>query len=401
MHAKFFCTIFLVAVELSYADPNQFLIERGLVVSQGRQGVSSSVRGTIESLTTSGTAVKKGDFLFELDTSNMQLQRDEKFDLIERLKRELTEKEKSIDEKEALYGLMKKWLVAKVEHQKLQYKLATRRLPTEEERIATIPLEITQLKLEAANEALNRQQRLIEAGFAAASSITSKQLKVKGLELQLLQDQQSLTFAKDGATPEDELELNVKLEVAQAELDRQQAEHDHEMKILKSQLSELQLNLENAQIQFHVIENNLKNTKVVAQKEGVWVLKKYRDWWRGGTWTDIHLGVNVDEYQVVGDLIDPNVLSIEVLLHEADRLKIEIDQRCELKFPALNGATVQGVLGSISKIAKDRLDLAQNGTEVQPSRYGLFQVLITPDSILPDLKPGMSAIVSIPLKATL
>ena len=372
------------------------LRERGRVVSQGRQGVSSRIRGVILRLKPTGTPVKKGDFLFELDVNQLEEARDLKTEALERFKREILEKEVSMKEKQELYSLKAKWLSDKVAHQKLQYDMVARELPEVEERIGTIPLEITQLKLEEAKEELKRQERIIEAGFAAPNSITSKELRMNSLELQLLKDKQSIKVLKEGASLEEELELKIKLKTAEDEMNRQQAEHDHEINVLKSQLKELYVELKHDSIQLDVLNQNLKYSIGYAERDGIWVLKRYRDWWQGGVWRDMNLGKNVGEYQVVGDLIDPHVLNIEVLIHEADRSKIAIDQECELYFPALKKPKVKGRLSSISEIAKDRLDLAESGEESSHSRYGLFQVFIKLETELEGLKPGMSSTIYIP-----
>lgn len=388
--------LFLLIIHSGGADiSTDVIVERGLIVSQGRQGVSTKIRGTIEKLTPSGTLVKKGDFLFRLDTSALQVRYDEMKEALSRQLQEIEEKKGSMKEKVELYTMKAKWLEAKVKHHQLEYDLAVQPLPKEEERISTIPIEITKLKLDEAEEELERQKRLIDAGFAASSSLTPKELRLNSLRLQLLKDKQDLELLKQGTSLEQRLELEVKLKIAKDEMNRQQAEHDHEMKVLASQLKELEVRYEHEKIQLKVVEENLKYTDVHAAKDGVWVLKKYRDWWRGGAWRDMHLGKSVGEYQVLGDLIDPNVLSIQIKLHESDRKKIKLDQRCSIRFPALSGQRVDGHLSSISKIAKDRLDLSENGEEVELSRYGLFEVYITPEVMLPELKPGMSAIVTI------
>jgi multidrug resistance efflux pump len=399
---RFCVTIFILALTSStYLSASELshdiLVERGMIVSQGRQGVSTRIRGIIEKLTPSGTLVKEGDFLFKLDTSALQIRHDEMREALDRQVQEIEEKKDSMREKEDLYTLKEKWLKAKVEHHQLEYNLAIRPLLKDEERIASIPIEITKLKLDEAQEGLDRQNRLIEAGFASPSSLTPKELRLNSLRLQLLKDQQSLELLRKGTSLEERLELEVKLKAARGEMNRQQAEHNHEMKVLASQLKELEVKYEHEKVQLEVVTENLKYTDARAAKDGVWVLKKYRDWWRGGVWRDMHLGKSVSEYQVLGDLIDPNVLSIQIKLHESDRKKIKLDQRCSLRFPALSGQRVDGRLSSISKIAKDRLDLSENGEEVELSHYGLFEVYITPEVLLPDLKPGMSAIVTIPI----
>ena len=385
------------AIELS----TDIIVERGLVVSQGRQGVSTKIKGLIEKITPSGTIVKKGDFLFRLDTSNMQLSHDKKAESLEIRAREIEEKKVSIQEKEALFELETRWLKAKVDHQKIQYDEKNRSLTPDELRLANIPIELSKLKLDGAQEEFKRQKKLIESGFASASSITSKQLRLNSLELQLLKDQQSLALLKEGASPEERLELKVKLKTAQDQMNRQKTEFDHDLKVLHSELKELEIEYDHEKIQLGVVAQNLEYTDTYAEKDGIWILKKYRDWWRGGLWRDMHLGKNVDEFQVLGDLVDTNLLNIEVMIHEVDRNKIRMDQRCIISFPALGGKKVGGVLSSISKIAKDKLDLSENGEEVELSRYGLFQVFIKPDRLLPDLKPGMSAVVSIPALAGL
>lgn len=376
---------------------HDIIVERGMIVSQGRQGVSTRIRGVLEKLTPSGTLVKKGDFLFRLDTSALQIRHDEMKEALSRQAQEIEEKKESMREKVDLYNLKAKWLKARVGHHQLEVDLAVQPLPKEEERVASIPIEITKIKLDEAQEELDRQKRLIEAGFAAESSLTPKELRLNSLRLQLLKDRQSLELIKRGISLEERLELEVKLKTARDEMNRQQAEHDHEMKVLASQLKELEVKYQHEKVQLDVVIQNLKHTDVYAEKDGVWVLKKYRDWWRGGVWRDMHLGKSVGEYQVLGDLIDPDVLSIQIKLHESDRKKIKLDQRCSIRFPALSGQRVDGRLSSISKIAKDRLDLSENGEEVELSHYGLFEVYITPEVLLPDLKPGMSAIVTIPI----
>ena len=344
------------------------------------------------------TVVKKGDLLFSINV-------DDHIKNLEEAEESLEEKEKSYEEhkinledilirNQLQIDALEKELIV----EKFIFKDELSKPYDHEVRKIELQMKLNQINLERSREKLKRQQELITQGFAKPGSLQKFELQVKNFEATRENQKLELKTLKEGILNERKIELEVKLKKIENEIQQLKVKAENEKKRVQANMTITMHGIFHTKKKIKNLKDFIDNQHCHAPIEGIWKINQYRDWGRGGKWFSYNTGAHCYKNLRVGQIINPNNMMLEVLLHEVDIKKINLNTICKVYIPALKNKEHQATITKVSKLARDKLDLAMAGTENNPSRFGLFKTLLEFKQISSDFKLGMSARVIIPLE---
>lgn len=372
--------------------------ETGLISNRSATIIKSLSAGKVSFMLDDYSNVKKGDLLFSINV-------DDHLKNLEEAEESLEEKEKNYEEhalnledilvrnKLQIEILEKELLV-----EKFIYKDELSKPYSHEVRKIELQMKLNKINLERSDEKLRRQKELITQGFAKQGSLKKFELQVKNFKAARENQKLELQILKEGILNERKVELEVKLKKIENEIQQLKMKAENEKKRIQANMKITMHKIFHTKKKIKNLKDFIANQHCHAPTEGIWKINQYRDWGRGGKWFSYNTGVDSYKNLRVGQIINPNNMMLEVLLHEVDIKKIKLNTLCKVYIPALKNKEYQATITKISKLARDKLDLAMAGTENNPSRFGLFKTLLEFKQISSDFKLGMSARVIIPLE---
>ena len=367
------------------------LYQRGIVTAKESFPVIVLCQGYILELTETGKKVQVGDPILVMDDAKVQdLINNEEITIesqklaLEQLKKELEflhlEKSKNLEVSKA------KW-----EHAVLieQYEKSK---PTQDDiQIMSIDEELAQRTLQSAILDLKSQQRLVEKGFLSESALKPFELRVETAKTFLNETKLKNEILKRGIHAEKRVELETKTKSAKSTWER--AAKNFERLILRK-MQEIdatigRLNLRNLQLKKLLEEKS--QAIVIAEKEGILIRKKYRDWRAGGIATEMKPGIEKYKMDVVAEIMDPSSTEIQAAFNEADFHRLRVGMEVEIKLPSKPGLTFNGKVSYLGSIAKDRNKVDPTTNLDGESGVMTYNAKISFESSNSQLRPGMSA----------
>ena len=380
--------VFLCIPSLQAAD----FVERGRVYAQKPFPIVVDFNGIVTYFCKSGTLVKKGDLLMETSTDTFVTWLEETTLSLQNKEVELKLNESILQTIEKVEDSKRAMYAAELAHAQLVLSHMKKGLTTSQRRALSIEIELLELELDEYKQKEVRQQRLITKGFAIESSINSIKRQLAAKEVALQTAQTNRIQQLKGAQPEDLIEQEAEVERLFLKTQR----HSKRMLIL---LRERELTIEKRQAEIdkfkHLIKKRSREAvlaRSLAPQEGIFFLRQHRDWASPTGWSEHQAGSKKWSGDIIGDLINPQELQIEVLVHEADISQLYQGMEVGIALPALGAIQLTGKLKELSQLGKDLKDLSPLGTSSGLSQQAYFSVVIEVTPSKEKLVIGMSAI---------
>ena len=176
------------------------------------------------------------------------------------------------------------------------------------------------------------------------------------------------------------------LNVTKSKLALQKAREqmDNFEKSYKSQMALVEINRSQAEINLKKIESDMKLLKIDAPQDGILI---YGDNWASNR--KVQTGDSIFPGMEVASLPDLSSMQVLGFVYDTEYSNLSPGQRCRVRFDALPGYEVGGVIESLTSVA---------GRKNFASDQKVFQTVVRLDRVDVDmLKPGMTAQVDVPL----
>jgi HlyD family secretion protein len=179
-------------------------------------------------------------------------------------------------------------------------------------------------------------------------------------------------------------QYQLNLEKAKLSLQKAKEQMDNFEKTYSSQMTLVEINRSQAEINLKKIESDMALLKIDAPQDGILV---YGDNWQSNR--KMQPGDNVFHGMEVASLPDVSSMQVVGYVYDTEYGLLQRDMRCTMTLDALPGYQMSGRIGSLTSVAS-RKGFA--------SQKKVFQAVIQPDKVDPALmKPGMTARIRIPL----
>jgi len=367
--------------------------ERGVIAASNISLVQTTTSGSILFLRKNGEKVKKGDVVARIDTSNYD---DDIAEIALELKGEeldLNFNKKKAELMEKNYRNRTSEYKKKYEHAILEKEYEFDKPDKEEMRKLEIQFELKKLDLEEADANLKRQMNLYNKGFLSKASLEPYERRFETAKEKVKEAKLDIEIAKKGITKERrvELEQNVlrskaDLERAEKRMMRKLGEIADIIKVSEQKIAELLHRKDN-------LMYKLSHSTCYASQDGYFKIRKYYDFRSGGQYSQYAAGVGIRERDVIGEVVDPGEMRVDVIFNESDFHRLKTGLKVEISLPAYSESKFAGQLNRLGAIGKDRnLWLEElSGT----SGVSMYNAEINFEAKGVYLHPGMSAMVKI------
>lgn len=389
-------TVIVEWISITEQQIERTVAERGVVAASKISLVQTSTSGSILYLRKDGEKVKKGDVVARIDTSNYD-------DDIAEIQLELKGEELDLNFNKKKAELMEKSLrnkasefKKKYEHAVLEKEFEFTRPDKEEMRKLEIQLELKKLDHEEAEANLIRQQNLFNKGFLSKASLEPFERRFQTAKEKVKEAKLDIEIAKKGITKERRVELEQNVLRSKADYDRAEkrmlrklGEIADIIKVSEQKIAELLHRKDN-------LMYKLNHSTCYANQDGYFKIRKYFDYRSRGQYSEYAVGVAIRERDVIGEVVDPGEMKVDVIFNESDFHKLKTGLKVEIALPAFSERKFIGQLNRLGAIGKDRnLWLEELSGSSGVSMYNA-EINFEADGVY--LHPGMSAMVKIYLE---
>jgi multidrug resistance efflux pump len=375
---------------------------RGILEARHVERVVSRTGGVIDKLPDTGTPVKKGDVVLGMDTDIV------KWSPALVLATEARDIEKLELEREAAQAEMRRLRAdteKKVAH--LGKKLATAELslrraragitPFEDEQL-TNEIQIAELAVQGARDALAHQQRLHEAGVVTAAALEPFEKRVAAAKLALAEKQRELVLRREEQAREKVAAIEAEIALDKAAMDDTRAGMERKLREIESSIAVTDIQLEMKRTGLEKTRSKRTNAIVRAGIDGLFQVLEFQSWKSGDRWSPYTVGMETrDPGTHFANVLDTREMDIQLAIHQSDLAGLAKGMRTEIVLPAYPGRTFTGELTHFSGTGYDRYDLAPRGHDREPAGVVVCRGTVSFDSQGMRLWPGMSALVDLVL----
>jgi HlyD family secretion protein len=325
-----------VSVPTTKAQNEEFVLkvtEIGKVKARKFVPVSAPFSGKIMKLTKEGSVVKKGDFLAQMDATELtRKQRDEGLDF----KQAMADVTKALEELRIL------------------------RISTELDlKDKKSQLEYDRSELEDARAKLKRQQRLFKEQIVTRQNVEDEEIKVRSRELAVKKD-------------------TIALEVAKKKNLSDLTKKNAEITILRIKAEKKKLDLDSA-------SEDLDHATIKAPEGGIVV---FLDVWRAGQMGKLSEGDDVGRRANIMEIPDLSSLLVIVPVRETDIHRVKVGAEAVIKLEADPNSVFHGKVEKIDRVAKEPLPW-ENPTAPGQKTFEVTLALKETDAAR--IRPGMTA----------
>lgn len=371
---------------------------RGLLQSSRSVPVIVMTNGRISELAKQGAVVKKGDVLCVIDDSSAR-------ENIENQETQLNANELELEQLHAQYELADfqeqnkvKLCRARLENAILA-EAEELAVPDEDDRrLLEIDEQLATLDVQDAQENYDRQYRMLQKKYISPSALEPYERTLENAKANLKEMLLKNNITRKGATQERRIELRKAVERAQSNLDRVDLKRKRRLNDIKAQINASEKNL--ATINFS-IENSQKQidaATIHSPADGIFLIKIFRDWASGGTLREVYVGNNKNLYDVIGEIIDPTVMKIRLVVNEADFPLLAEGMPVTVTLPAFPGRAFKGSISQLGAIGKERNKVDPTAISDGVSEVIMYNASIVFDGEGTSFNPGMSALISVQTK---
>lgn len=373
------------------------IVERGVLSSRDAVPVLAMAEGDIIEIVRTGTRVDQDQVLVRIDAEDLRERVDE-------LRLEVETARMNLDVHRAEYALTRLREENRLAVQGERLAVARLReaqvktpLQPEDRRLLEIDLALAELSLEDAQDALVRQERLLEKDFVAASMVAPYRRRVRSAEARLEEIRATISLREKGQNAELVVEQEQQVARLEAQIERGRRAMARRLQAVTNRIVASVAGMNKDAYLLEREEAALHETETRAPTNGIFSVRLFRDWRSGGNWQEFKPGISVRRTDILGDVINPGSMSVEFMVHEVDIGSVETGMPVRITVPALAGRVFDGTLVRLGGLGRDRYDIAAPGQEESRTGVTVFNAIADIHGADAEFCPGMSALVEIAL----
>lgn len=368
---------------------------RGILQTAQQIPVVAMTRGRITEMLKQGAEVKKGDVLFRIDDTTAREE-------IENQETSLNNAQLTIEQLNAQYDLVEfqennnvKQCEKRLEHAELEEREELSQPNERDRRLMDIEEELAKLDVTDAEENYAREKRMYEKKYITLSALEPYERALENAKATLEELVLKNQLTRKGATDERRVELKKNVERARANLQRVGLRRKRRLDDIKAQIDASQKDLASIEFTIKHSQDEIDAAAVLAPCDGIFKILSYRDWTNGGLYREIAVGDEKRLYDVVGHIIDPRDMRVRLVVNEADFAILKEGMPVKVTFPAMPGKVLDGDVGIMGAIGKDRSQVDPTAIGGDESEVSMFNADINLHGDGTVFHPGMSAIITV------
>ena len=368
------------------------LHERGHVIPYDKVAIQLGSPGNILFIKDDNATVKKGELLVSIDNQLILSE-------VVKLKRSLNSLELYRDQHVAKMAYRLKRYQEMIESAERRYKHALKYYEYEvgkphKERLEILQINqrLSELELDNSKSIEALEKRLFDKGFISQTAF-DRVIRDRKMDREKLNQTLAEIAAEKKGTPKEELEEEkIKVERLEIELQQKRDQLARGIDEHENKLDELKATIEAKLIEIKQNEETSRNSKAYAPEDGIFIIRKVRDWSAGGVFTPFAQGRGVREDTIVADIISPKKLEIQCLVNETDYHKLRVGDPATLTFDAYPNLELKATIKLVAGVGQDRNIWmpVQDG----PSEVYLFNTILHLETPNQSLFPNMSTNIS-------
>lgn len=352
---------------------------------QGSTGASTTIKSIIDD----GSNVKKGDLLVELDDSA----------LLETLKQQKITLDQALAARvkaETDYEIGKSQNESDIKTAEVNIELAELDLKKfiEGEFPQSLKdvvgrISMAESDLEMQRDRTSWMDRMVKKGYQTSSQAQAEHSKLDSTELALKKVQEELRVLQNYTKLRTETDLRSKLAEAKRALVRIKSQAKaKELQTRTDQTSKQSVHQQEEK-RYHEIEDEIKKCRIFSPQEGmvVYVIPDQARFGSGSQQSGIMEGEPVREGQKLMRIPNLQKMRVAVRIHEAMVSRVREGQPVQVRIDAYPGRVLHGHVSKVATVASQQDWLSAD--------VKVYQSQVTIDGVCKDLKPGMSAEVTI------
>jgi len=347
----------------------------GSLESAQEIAVRAEIDGTLVDIGPDNTAVKPGDFAFQLDTKDLVKQRED-------LAAALADAEEALSNQEATGETQLAQAAADAEGAQESLRLAQEKAQADVEQ-AKAQVKFVEGQAARAERELSRAQRLAKLNYIAGTRLRDAEKSYRQQQFALEQQRAQLADTEKRAEEQVKAQQTA-LTLAQNALETSTADNE-------SHLEDSRLGVAGAQRRLDQVEKKIKQCTATAPTAGMMVVQV-----NDSNWPErrpYRLGDAVSSGGSPVKVFDPNKMQVRCNIGEMDILRVHQGQRAWVTTPSRADKRYRGRVALVEELAQTS-DVWSGGS---PGKK-VFGVLVTMEEADPvNLRPGMTVDLEIEL----
>lgn len=360
------------------------VLQRGNLAAKDAIVIQSELEGqtTILDLVAEGTFVKPGDWLVDLDSSDLTDKKVAQDIAVQNAEAAYTKAKASYDIQESqnksdIEVAERKLTFAQIDQRKyLEGDFEQEKKAAEEE------IKLAEAELAKAKNTYDWSKSLAERGFLTKSELDRDELDYERGRIRLEQSQRALDLFARFDDPRRRTELDSNLKEAQRGLERAKLQAASRLVDFESALltSKSKLDLEKAKQTKYV--DQLTKAKIYAKDSGMVVYARTEGGRMGGG-DPIQKGTQVRERQEILTIPRTTGLIVEASVHESVLKRVNVGNRCKVRVDTIPEREFDGTVSFVALLAD------KNSWWANPNQR-LYRTEIQVTNPAPEMRPGMS-----------
>lgn len=381
-------TVRLLPVELTVR-------QRGILECADSSPAVVRTHGRILEIVAQGTPIRKGEKVFEVETSEARSAVEQRESTRDRAKLDL-------EILRARYGLVEyqeseqlQVSQAELGHARLAEGEELGKPDAEDLRLLAIEKEQAELDVQDSREECQQQRRLYERNFISLTLLQSFERRAENASAQLQEVERKIALRRKGVTEERRIELRRAVERAEAAVARAEKQKERKLAEIQAQslAAEARIGAEEHALAKHAQE--IAQAVTAADRDGTVKVRQYFDWRNGGRLRDRVAGDEVDPQDIIADVINREQMLVKLVVNEADFHVLRQGMAVRVTLPALPEKRFAGRVEQLGAIGRDRNLIDPTARSGGRSGITMFNAEISFVGDGTAFQPGMSAMVEI------
>jgi multidrug resistance efflux pump len=361
--------------------------------------IQAEITGVITEIAEDGSPVEQGQTLFKLDEEELQNKLETELEALEQAREDL---ESQLAEYAVLtnsFHIRTQLKVAERDHAALELERGSIPLTEEETRLMEIDIALAELDLQEKEAELVRQEELVRRNFAPPSSIDRIRLETAAAKTFLEEKQSQFALARQPVTEEDRLTLKAALDKAEKEVQRNEERQALQLRTQDLTLKGQEIDIRHKVEYIERLREDIKRVHHTAPTDGI--VRLFRTYaWAARAWQPLSVGKRINARDMAATIVDPNQLSLRLMLHESDFPEVKPGQPVRAYLTAFPDEEITGRIASVAEVGQDRDDLSPLYNQSPPIGQALFLARVDLDIEDTNAMPGMTTHVEIEVAAS-
>jgi len=372
----------------------RLLNEVGTLEAKELSRIQAEIDGVITEIAEDGTFVKAGQLILKLDEEELQNQLEAEFEKLEQVQEDFQSQLAEYAVLTNSFQITTQLKKMERDHAALELEQGSVPLTEEDIRLHEIDIALAELDLQEDEARLARQEELVKQNFAPASSLERIRLETTASRTFLEEKKSQFELARQPVSQEERLSLEAALEKAEKDLKRNEERQALQLRTQEVELEGFRIDRRHKEEHIDRIKGNLEKVNTYAPQQGI--IRLIRTYvWAARAWQPLSVGKEVRANDMMATIVDPNQLSIRLLLHESDYPDVKVGQQVRATLTAFPDEDVRGRIASITEVGQDRDELSPLYRQSPPVGQALFLARVELEKTNDQVLPGMTTHVEI------